>query len=161
MFFCQCRRCDKLWYGRKHFLRHTTSCDQAVTQSFAGGIFKNQPNIFQKLEDIGIFVPRHRRHCPFYCCHDFESILSQDDSPENGERLSFTFKHISLSVGIASNIPNFEDLICYIPRLALLILHLLSRKRSLSSRSLLQIRALILSMVEMDQSLTKYKKVRH
>ena len=40
----QCQRCDKLWYGRKHFLRHTISCDQTVThtQSFPGGIFKNQ-----------------------------------------------------------------------------------------------------------------------
>ena len=46
----QCQRCDKLWYGRKHFLRHTISCDQTVTQSFLGGIFKNQPTTFQKLE---------------------------------------------------------------------------------------------------------------
>ena len=47
----QCQRCDKLWYhwyGRKDFLRHTSSCDQTVKQSFSGGIFKNQPTIFQK-----------------------------------------------------------------------------------------------------------------
>ena len=35
----QCQRCDKLWYGRNDFLRHTSSCDQTVTQSFPGGIF--------------------------------------------------------------------------------------------------------------------------
>ena len=35
----QCQRCDKQWYGRKDFLRHTSSCDQTVTQSFPVGIF--------------------------------------------------------------------------------------------------------------------------
>ena len=85
----QCQQCDKLRYGRKHFLRHTISCDQTVTQSFPGGIFKNQPTIFQKLEDIGIFLPHDQRHYPFYCCYYFESILSQDDLPKNGEKLSF------------------------------------------------------------------------
>ena len=110
----QCQRCDKLWYGRKHFLRHTISCDQTVTQSFPGGVFKNQPTIFQKLEDIDVFVPHDQRHYPFYCCYDFESILRQNNLPENGEKLSFTSKHIPLSVGIASNIPNFEDPICFV-----------------------------------------------
>ena len=95
-------------------MRHTVSCDQTVTQSFPGGIFKNQPTIFQKLEDIDVFVPHDQRHYPFYCCYDFESILSQNNSPENGEKLSFTSKHIPLSVGIASNIPNFEDPICFV-----------------------------------------------
>ena len=110
----QCQRCNKLRYGRKDFLRHTSSCDQTVTQSFPGGIFKNQPTVFQKLEDIDVFVPHDQRHYPFYCCYDFESILSQDDLPENGEKLSFTSKHIPLSVGIASNIPNFEVPICFV-----------------------------------------------
>ena len=98
----------------KTFLRHTISCDQTVTQSFPGGIFKNQPTIFQKLEDIDVFVPHDQRHYPFYCCYDFESILSQNNLPENGEKLSFTSKHIPLSVGIASNMPNFEDPICFV-----------------------------------------------
>ena len=35
-----CQRYDKLWYGRKDFLRHTSSRDQTVTQSFPGGITK-------------------------------------------------------------------------------------------------------------------------
>ena len=98
----------------KRFFRHTSCCDQTVTQSFPGGIFKNQPTIFQKLEDIDVFVPLDQRHYPFYCCYDFESILSQDDLLENGEKVSFTSKHIPLSVGIASNIPNFEDPICFV-----------------------------------------------
>ena len=45
----QRRRCNKLWYGRKDFSRHTSSCDQTFTQPFPYGIFKNQPTIFQKL----------------------------------------------------------------------------------------------------------------
>ena len=76
--------------------------------------FKNQPTIFQKLEDIDVFVPHNQRHYPFYCCYDFESILSQNNLPENGEKLSFTLKHIPLSVGIASNIPIFEVPICFV-----------------------------------------------
>ena len=53
----QCQRCDKLCCRRKDFLKHTSSCDQTVKQSFPGGIFKNQATIFQKLEDIDVFVP--------------------------------------------------------------------------------------------------------
>ena len=104
----QRQRCDKLWYGRKKCSKHTSSCDQTVTQSFPDGIFKNQSTIFQKLEDVGFFVPLDQRHYPFYCCYNFESILSQNDLPENGEKLSFSSKHIRLSVGIASNIPDFR-----------------------------------------------------
>ena len=59
-------------------------------------------------------MPHEQRRYPFYCCYDFESILSQDDLPENGEKLSFTSKHISLSVVISSKIPKFEDLICFV-----------------------------------------------
>ena len=40
--------------------------------------------------------------------------VSQNNLPENDEKLSFTSKHIPLSVGIASNIPNFEDPICFV-----------------------------------------------
>ena len=94
-------------------MKHTTSCGQTVTQSFPGGIFKNQLTIFQILENIGIFVPYDQRHYPFYY-YDFESILSQDDLPENSKKLSFTFKHIPLSMGVASNIRNCEDSIRFV-----------------------------------------------
>ena len=95
-------------------MRRTSSGDQTVTQSFPEDILKNQSTIFQKLEDIGIFVPHEQPHSPFYCCYDFESILSQDDSSKNGESFPFTSKHITLSVGIAFNIPNFEDPISFV-----------------------------------------------
>ena len=97
----------------KTFLRYTSSCDQTVTQSFPGGIFKNQPTIFQKLEDIGVFVLHDQRHFPFYRCYDFESILCIDDLPENGEKLFFTSKRIPLNVTIVSNIPNLDP-ICFV-----------------------------------------------
>ena len=63
---------------------------------------------------MDVFVPHDHRYYPFYCWYDFESILSQNHLPENGEKFSFTSKHIPLSVGIASNIANFEDLICFV-----------------------------------------------
>ena len=33
-------------------MRHTKTCSASVRESYPGGIYKNTPNIFEKLEDV-------------------------------------------------------------------------------------------------------------
>ena len=51
---------------------------------------------------------------PCFACYYFEAYFSQENLPENGPKLSFEVRHLPLSVGIATNIPNFENGVCFV-----------------------------------------------
>ena len=53
----QCIHCGKLWDRNCDYYRHTKTCKTTVRNLFPGGIHKNPPTIFKKLEEIGICVP--------------------------------------------------------------------------------------------------------
>ena len=74
----QCMHCDKLWYCNCHYYRHTKTCLTTVRKSFPGGIYHNSYTIFEKLEQIGIQVPKQDRFYPYYACYDFEAYLYRD-----------------------------------------------------------------------------------
>ena len=75
---------------------------------------KNPPTIFEKLEEIGICVRANERFFPYFVCCDFKAYFSQKNLPENGPKLSFEVRHVPLSVGIATNVPNFENGVCFV-----------------------------------------------
>ena len=106
----------------------------AVRELFLGGIYKNPPTIFEKLEEIGICVPKNDRFCSYYCCCDFEAYFCQENLPENGPKLILEVRHIPLSVSIAANVPDFEGGICFVTngREAELILKMLDYLKKIS-----------------------------
>ena len=110
----QCIHCDKLWYRNNNYYRHTKTCLTTVHENFPGGVYHNSYTIFEKLEQIGIQIPKQDRFYPFYACYDFEAYLYRDQLPENGPKLSFEARHVPMSVGIASNVPGFEEEKCFI-----------------------------------------------
>ena len=110
----QCMHCDKLWYQNRNYYRHTKTCLTTVRESFPEGVYHNSYTIFEKLEQIGIQVPKQDRFYLFYACYDFEAYLYRDLLPENGPKLLFEARHVPISVGIASNVPGFEEGKCFI-----------------------------------------------
>ena len=72
----QCVHCDKLWYRNCHYYRHTKTCLTTVRESFPGGIYHNPYTIFEKLEQIGIQVPKQDRFYQYYAYYDFEAYLN-------------------------------------------------------------------------------------
>ena len=110
----QCMHCDELWYRNCDYYRHTKTCFTTVHESFPRGVYHNSCTIFEKLEQIGIQVPKQDRFYPFYACYDFEAYLYHNQLPENGPKLSFEARHVPVSVGIASNVPGFEEGKCFI-----------------------------------------------
>ena len=69
-----------------------------VYRSFPGGVYHNLHTIFETLEQIGIQVPKQNRIYPYYACCDFEAYLCRDQLPENGPKLMFEARHVSMSV---------------------------------------------------------------
>ena len=110
----QCMHCDKLWYRNCHYYHHTKTCLTTILESFPRGIYHNLYTIFEKPERIGIQVPKQDRIYPYHACYDFEAYLYHDQLPENGPKLLFEALHVSMSVGIASNVPGFEEEKCFI-----------------------------------------------
>ena len=78
--------CDKLHYGRAHFLRHCKTCKVITWKTYLGGIFKPKERIFDKLAKIGINVPPNNCHFPYYSCFDFESFFDKQTLPQNAQQ---------------------------------------------------------------------------
>ena len=110
----KCIHCDKLRNSNCHHYRHTKTCKTAVCDLFPGIIHKNSPTAFEKLEEISICVPSNERCFPYFACYDFEAYFSQENLPGNGAKLSFEARHVPYSVGIATNIPNSENGVCFV-----------------------------------------------
>ena len=110
----QCMHCNKIWYRNCHYYRHTKTCLTTVRESFPGGVYHNPYIISEKLEQLGRQAPRQDRIYPYYACYDFEAYLYRDQLPENGPKLLFEGRHVPMSVGIASNVPGFEEGKCFI-----------------------------------------------
>ena len=110
----KCVHCDKLWDSNRHSYRHTITCKTAVCDFFPAGIHKNPPSIFEKLEEIGICVPANKKFFPYFSFYNYETYFSQKNLPGNGLKLSFEASHVPLSFGIATNVPNFENGVCFV-----------------------------------------------
>ena len=93
---------------------HTKTCQATVYNLFPGGIYKNLTTISKKLKEIGICVLPNKRFFPYFGCYKFEANIYRENLPRNGPKLSFEARHVPLSVGIATNVPNFENKVCFI-----------------------------------------------
>ena len=91
------------------YYRHTKTCTTTVQESFPGGIQCNPFTIFEKLEQIGTCVPKQVPFYPYHACYDLEAYLVRENLPKNGPKLVFEANHVPMSVGIASNVPGFEE----------------------------------------------------
>ena len=83
----KCIHCDKLRYRNCDCYHHTKTCLTTFRKSFRGGVYHNPYTIFEKLEQIGIQVPKQDRIYPYYACYDFKAYLYCDQLPENGPKL--------------------------------------------------------------------------
>ena len=72
----QCTKCNVLFKRSGDFNRHMKSCSGKVRETFPGGVYRNPPTLFERLEEIGIRVPPEDRHYPFFACFDFEAFFS-------------------------------------------------------------------------------------
>ena len=90
----QCAKCDRLFNRKDNYNQHLKTCTNEVRETFPGDIYKIPPTIYEKLDDIDIFISPQDRHFPFFSCFDFECYISQENLPKNGPKLTYQAKHV-------------------------------------------------------------------
>ena len=116
--YCQwltCSICHGNFRTRRHceLVRHEKICQDKVRELFPGGIYVPPKNIFQRLQCIGIHVPRNLWIYPYRIFYDTESMLQ----PITGNRTAqceFTNLHSLASIAYTSNVPGFTDVKCIV-----------------------------------------------
>ena len=108
-----CLYCDTLCKTPFLLRRHQSTCSDKTKLTFPGGFYAIKTTLFERLEQIGIKVPRKQRFFPFFACYDFEAILQKLDVDED-KKLKLTHRHVPVSCSIASNVPGFTEPKCIV-----------------------------------------------
>ena len=100
-----CVDCGRIFRSVK--VRHRHVCKQGVAEVFPGGVFALKPTVFDRLDQIGIWVDEKRRFYPFRAVFDFESMLDPTDIPNDTAKITWKARHIPISCAVVSNVPEF------------------------------------------------------
>ncbi len=109
----QCQKCERIYNNHGNFKRHLSSCSNVVKHKYEGGYYKITKNIFQLLEEVGIYVKPSERFFPFFACYDLEAMIKEITYCQ-GKKLRWIARHVPFCVGMCSNIPGFCDGAVYI-----------------------------------------------
>jgi hypothetical protein len=109
----KCIKCDKLFKTCSNLSKHFRTCDSATKYIYPGGYFHSPTTVFDKLEEIGIFVEHEERIFPYFMVFDFESLLLKEEI-KTSEKLTWTHKHVPISVSICSNVNGFSEAKCWV-----------------------------------------------
>ncbi len=115
--YCQsyaCRKCGKLWKHTGKLHRHESTCDKTVKHNYVGGAYSLPQTIFEKLEEEDIIVAEADRYYPYRATYDFECYMKKEDLPTNSDKVTWEAKHVPLSVSVCSNVPGYQDPVCYV-----------------------------------------------
>ena len=112
----ECGRCGMLFPSHYRLKVHCRRCNGNVRYFFPGGGYKNPRSIFKQLEEIGIVVPAEDRFFPFFATFDFECILEKIPAHnlDNSDKLQWVAVHRPISVSCCSNVPEFEEEVCFV-----------------------------------------------
>ncbi len=112
-----CPGCSRIFSRSDNLERHSSACrgeEAAVSQrKYVGGYVRYQPSIFERLEEVGISTGEDATY-RWFCCFDTESILQPLELSSHESRSEKTCEHILVSVALSSNIPGFEEAVCFI-----------------------------------------------
>jgi G:T-mismatch repair DNA endonuclease (very short patch repair protein) len=112
-----CTNCNKSFCRKWDLERHVKSCDTNVKYIFPGGTYHVERPIFDLLSEEGVRVPSiEKQKYPFRAVFDYETYIDEVSAklPTSSEKTTWTGLHVPVSVGIHSNIPNFNECVCFI-----------------------------------------------
>ena len=113
----KCERCEKMWKTRKQLERHLkTNCTQVTLEKYVGGSYQPPRTVFEELDDYLVEVPEALRYYPYRITYDFETYFALSNLPVNTEKVEWRREHVPLSVSVASNVPGYEDPMCFITK---------------------------------------------
>ena len=114
--YCQkykCIKCEKLFKTNTNLIRHFKNCDSSTKYIYPGGFYQTPNTIFEQMEEVGIYVEEEERFFPWFMVFDFESLLIKDEI-KTTEKLTWTHKHVPISVSVCSNVNGFDKAKCFV-----------------------------------------------
>ena len=110
----QCNKCHRHVHRCADLRRHIRVCSATTKMKFPGGFFKNEPNLFEEMNNYGVHVAVNDHEYPFYAVFDMESmLLDRRDINQNG-KLQWVTLHQPVSVSVCSNVPGHEHPHCIV-----------------------------------------------
>ena len=109
----RCKKCNKLWTHSGHFHRHIKTCEAGVKEYYGSGVFTVKPTIFDKLDSVGIKVPKDNRKFPYLAAFDIECMIKNTDR-ESSEKLEYSAEHELVSISVCSNVKGFKKPQCFV-----------------------------------------------
>ena len=110
----RCMKCNKVFEHNGNYRQHLKSCDGGTKQIFYNGVFKLPSTIFEELETYGINIPQEKRIYKYRITFDCEVFLTRDDTPANTAKIEYSHRHNLASISVCSNVPNYENPMCFI-----------------------------------------------
>ena len=109
-----CPLCKATFPNQTRLRRHAETCTTAIQRKYPGGVFRNQPTLFEELAEMGIYIPEAvDRFYPYRACYDFEAYLEPLDDDAT-TRTTWTSHHVPMSVSVNSNIPGHDYPVCFV-----------------------------------------------
>ena len=108
----QCRTCERHFSRINNMLKHQRLCKGQTKYQYPGGLYTAPVTVFDVLEYYNITVPIEERIFPWFIVYDFEAMLLPVH--EGGNKLSWTSKHVPISVSVCSNVEGYTDPHCIV-----------------------------------------------
>ncbi len=104
-----CKKCGKIFPTICRLFRHASSECGVTKNTFPGGIYTPQENIFDILEAEGISISNEiDRYFKYRIIYDTESFQYTKNLPENTQTITYTASHQLASIAVISNVPKYE-----------------------------------------------------
>ena len=103
----------KEWLLRRH---EQTCTGDKNKHTYPGGVYRPTPSAVELLDMNSIQVDTSFVF-PYRATFDFEVLLENTDLPQpktSDPKTQYTVKQLSMSVSVCSNVPSFEDTVCFI-----------------------------------------------
>ena len=111
----KCKHCHVINQHIGNHKKHEKICNGQTKYIYPGKYYEPKQSIYEKLEDLGIWVDENERFYKFHCVYDFESLLKHENSM-SGASTEIINIHKPISVSINSNVIGFDKPKCFINR---------------------------------------------
>ena len=111
----RCRKCgDSLWKDAWALCRHERTYTGCVRRVYPGGVYHLTPSVFERLDDENIRVAESLRYYPYRATFDFECWFDTEQLSLDSDKVHWVARHVPLSVSVASNVPEHEQVQCLV-----------------------------------------------
>ena len=102
-----CGLCQRPFKNHQSAKRHIIKCNVEITEKYRGGKYRGNKSIFERMDSVGIVVPKEKRFCPWYSTYDFESIQIKQENVIHGRTI--VGRHEAASFSTHSNLQGHQN----------------------------------------------------